>query len=74
MAAVSMHLATLWPTHALVPALGCGVMKDSAKFFVFFPAKISYAGGQGAEVWRLKVVTLSLPIHRDQHLSFADAS
>jgi len=35
--------------HALVPALGSGGMKVSAKPFVLFPAKISYAGGQGAE-------------------------
>ena len=35
--------------HALVPALGSGGMKVSANLFVLFPAKISYAGEQGAE-------------------------
>ncbi|SDE16622.1 hypothetical protein SAMN04488024_1131 [Pedobacter soli] len=49
MAAVSRRLSTPWPMHALVPALGSGGMKVSAKLFVLFPAKISYAGGQGAD-------------------------
>ncbi|SDD52342.1 hypothetical protein SAMN04488024_106118 [Pedobacter soli] len=50
MAAVSMRLPALSPVHALGPALSSGGMKGSAKFFVLFPAKISYAGGQGADL------------------------
>jgi len=49
MAAVSMRLPALIPAHALDPALGREGMKGSAKLFVLFPAKISYAGGQGAD-------------------------
>jgi len=47
-------------------------MKGSAKFFVLFPAKISYAGGQGADSKVQKIpVRHAVPIHRDQHLSIA---
>ena len=49
MAAVSRRLPAVRPTNALAPALGSDSMKDSAKLFVLFPAKISYAGWQGAE-------------------------
>ncbi|SDE16711.1 hypothetical protein SAMN04488024_1134 [Pedobacter soli] len=49
MAAVSRRLPAFRPMHALDPALGSGGMKVSAKLFVLFPAKISYAGGQSAD-------------------------
>jgi len=49
MAAVPRRLPTPCPIHALVPALGSGGMNGSAELFVLFPAKISYAGGQGAD-------------------------
>ena len=56
MAAVSRRFATLRPIHALAPALGSRGMKVSAKLFVLFPAKISYAGGR---VWiRLAVMQI----------------
>ena len=44
-----MRLLLSIPTHALAPALDSEGMKSSAQFFVLFPAKISYAGGQGVE-------------------------
>ncbi|SDD48898.1 hypothetical protein SAMN04488024_1063 [Pedobacter soli] len=49
MAAVPRRLPMPSPVHALGPALGSGGMKVGAKFFVLFPAKISYAGGQDAD-------------------------
>ena len=59
MAAVSMRLPMLRPEHALNPALSGGGMKGRVKLFVLFPAKISYAGGQGAEPLHIPYSALS---------------
>ena len=68
MAAVPRRLPMPCPVHALGPALGSGGMKVGAKFFVLFPAKISYAGGQGADSRGQKIPGAENPTRHAEHL------
>jgi len=69
-----MRWPLLIPTHALAPALDSEGMTGSAKFFVLFSAKISYAGMQGAEDLLASCSSLAVMLNLFQHLFIARVS